>query len=51
MNPTSFNASFIRIPLLSIALIALTNTAIAGGFFAKNLLLQNTLACLYSVLG
>ncbi len=31
MNPTSFNASFIRIPLLSIALIALTNTAIAGG--------------------
>ena len=31
MNPTSFNTNFIRIPLLSIALIALTNTAIAGG--------------------
>ncbi|CAC9516653.1 hypothetical protein [uncultured Gammaproteobacteria bacterium] len=31
MNTTSFNTNFIRIPLLSIALIALTNTAIAGG--------------------
>ena len=31
LNPTSFNTNFIRIPLLSIALIALTNTAIAGG--------------------
>ncbi|VVH67371.1 hypothetical protein BSPLISOX_1103, partial [uncultured Gammaproteobacteria bacterium] len=31
MNLTSFNTNFIRIPLLSIALIALTNTAFAGG--------------------
>ncbi|CAC9644268.1 hypothetical protein [uncultured Gammaproteobacteria bacterium] len=31
MNLTSFNTNFIRIPLLSITLIALTNTTIAGG--------------------
>ena len=31
MNTTSFNTNFIRIPLLSIVLIALTNIAIAGG--------------------
>jgi hypothetical protein len=31
MNPMPFNTSFIRISLLSIALITLSNTAIAGG--------------------
>ena len=43
MNLISFNASFIRIPLLSIALIALTNTAIAGGPIGEHSLMNDFL--------